>query len=200
MSTARRLFPDMSEKRIDKAAPEPAVSVASLLVADDRAGGRHGGRAHAHHPGGHRGRRGFIPPARRVWRSPTSMFLMRIPGYEGPEGETLVFADCGVVIAPTPPELAEIAVLARRAGPPDLFGWEPRVAHALLLHQGQRLRRIGEEGARSARPRSGSGSRGWPSTGSCSSTPPSCRPSRPRGRLLVSNRWRGAPTSWSSPT
>ncbi len=51
--TALRLYPDMSEKRIDRRLQNP-LSVASLLVAADRAGGMVAG-SHAHHPGGHRG-------------------------------------------------------------------------------------------------------------------------------------------------
>ena len=59
--------------------------------------------------------------------TPSSIFLMKIPGYEGPEGDLLVFADCGVVPDPNPSELADIAISS--AGTVrTLLGWEPRVA------------------------------------------------------------------------
>ncbi|MBN1851058.1 MAG: phosphotransacetylase [Deltaproteobacteria bacterium] len=57
----------------------------------------------------------------------SSMGIMSIPGFEGPEGDMLGIADCAVNPAPTPTELADIAISTadtiRR-----LMGWEPRVA------------------------------------------------------------------------
>jgi len=121
---ALRLYPDMSEKRVDRRLQSP-LSVASLLVAADRAGAMVAGLTHTTQEV-IVAAAGFIPLREGVAK-PTSMFLMRIPGYEGPEGETLVFADCGVVIAPDAAELAEIAVLTADLVR-GLFGWEPRVA------------------------------------------------------------------------
>lgn len=60
-------------------------------------------------------------------RTPSSLFLMRIPGYRGPEGELVVFADCGLVVAPDADELADIAVTTARTSQ-ALLGWEPRIA------------------------------------------------------------------------
>jgi phosphate acetyltransferase len=58
---------------------------------------------------------------------PSSLFLMRVPGFDGPEGELIVFADGGVVIDPGPRELADIALTTARSVR-ALLGWEPRVA------------------------------------------------------------------------
>jgi phosphate acetyltransferase len=122
--TAHRLFPEMGGGRIDRRLQNP-LSVASLLVAVDRAGGMVAGLRHTTQEV-IVAAAGFIPLRDGVAK-PTSMFLMRIPGYEGPEGETLVFADCGVVISPDAPELAEIAILTADLVR-SLFDWEPRVA------------------------------------------------------------------------
>jgi phosphate acetyltransferase len=57
----------------------------------------------------------------------SSMGIMSIPGYKGPEGELLAIADCAVCPAPDPAQLADIAIstadTVRR-----LLGWEPRIA------------------------------------------------------------------------
>ncbi|MBI5584475.1 MAG: phosphotransacetylase [Deltaproteobacteria bacterium] len=57
----------------------------------------------------------------------SSMGILSIPGYEGPEGDLLAIADCAVCPAPNPAELADIAIstadTVRR-----LLGWEPRIA------------------------------------------------------------------------
>ncbi len=60
-------------------------------------------------------------------RTPSSLFLMQIPGYGGVEGDLVVFADCGLVVAPDAAELADIAVTTARTTE-TLLGWEPRVA------------------------------------------------------------------------
>jgi len=58
---------------------------------------------------------------------PSSLFLMRIPGFQGSEGELMIFADCGVVPAPTSDDLAQIALSTAQTAR-DLLGWEPRIA------------------------------------------------------------------------
>jgi phosphate acetyltransferase len=101
------------------------LGIASLLVAAGRAGAMVAGLQHTTQEV-IVAVAGFIPLREGVSK-PSSLFLMRIPGYEGPEGETLVFADCGVAISPDASQLAEIAILA--AGlVRTLFTWEPRVA------------------------------------------------------------------------
>ncbi len=57
----------------------------------------------------------------------SSMGIMSIPGFEGPEGNLLAIADCAVCAAPGPNELADIAISTSDTVK-RLLGWEPRVA------------------------------------------------------------------------
>lgn len=57
----------------------------------------------------------------------SSMGIMSIPGYEGPEGDMLGIADCAVCPAPNPNELADIAISTADTAS-RLMDWEPRVA------------------------------------------------------------------------
>lgn len=57
----------------------------------------------------------------------SSIFLMNIPNYQGPEGELLVFADCAVNPNPNPEQLADIAITTAQTTK-DLLGWDPRLA------------------------------------------------------------------------
>ena len=59
--------------------------------------------------------------------TPSSIFLMRVPGFQGPEGELIVFADCAVAVAPDAAELADIALTTAHTVK-ALLGWEPRIA------------------------------------------------------------------------
>ena len=58
---------------------------------------------------------------------PSSFFLMEIPGYQGPEGNILIFADAAVNANPAVGCLADIAITTARSAR-ELLGWEPRVA------------------------------------------------------------------------
>jgi phosphate acetyltransferase len=57
----------------------------------------------------------------------SSMGILSIPGYNGPEGELLAIADCAVSAAPGSGELADIAISTADTVR-QLLGWEPRVA------------------------------------------------------------------------
>jgi phosphate acetyltransferase len=57
----------------------------------------------------------------------SSMGIMSIPGYSGPEGDLLAIADCAVCPAPDANELADIAISTADTSR-SLLGWEPRIA------------------------------------------------------------------------
>jgi phosphate acetyltransferase len=57
----------------------------------------------------------------------SSMGIVSIPGYRGPESDLFVIADCAVCPAPEPNELADIAISTADTVH-SLIGWEPRVA------------------------------------------------------------------------
>ena len=58
---------------------------------------------------------------------PSIFALVETPGFEGPEGNRIVFADCGLNPEPGPEELASIAI-ASADNVKALMGWEPKVA------------------------------------------------------------------------
>jgi phosphate acetyltransferase len=59
--------------------------------------------------------------------TPSSFFLMVVPGYEGGEDGALLYADGSVNIEPNPEELADIAIASAYSAK-TILGWEPRVA------------------------------------------------------------------------
>ncbi len=58
---------------------------------------------------------------------PSILALVDTPGFEGPEGSVICFADCGLNPEPSAEELASIAIAAAD-GSAAMMGWEPRVA------------------------------------------------------------------------
>lgn len=58
---------------------------------------------------------------------PSIFALVETPGFEGPEGDRIVFADCGLNPEPGPDELASIAI-ATADNVAALMGWDPKVA------------------------------------------------------------------------
>lgn len=59
--------------------------------------------------------------------TPSSLFIMNIPGFQGPEGNLIVFADGGVWEEPNVQQVADIAICTADTIQ-DLLGWQPRVA------------------------------------------------------------------------
>ena len=57
---------------------------------------------------------------------PSILALVETPGFEGPEGGVVCFADCGLNPEPSAEELASIAIAAAD-GSAAMMGWEPRV-------------------------------------------------------------------------
>ncbi|MBT8342724.1 MAG: phosphate acetyltransferase [Desulfatitalea sp.] len=68
----------------------------------------------------------FVGMAESV-ETPSSFFIMDIPGWPGGENGLIAFADCAVVPQPTKEQLAGIA-LSTASSVKALLGWEPRVA------------------------------------------------------------------------
>jgi phosphate acetyltransferase len=122
--TALRFFPDMSPRRIERKL-QTSLNIGSLLVGSGRADALVAGLLHTTQEI-IVASMSFIPLQPGVSK-PASMFLMRVPGFEGPAGELVVFADCGVTVSPEAPQLAEIAIMTARMVQ-VLLDWEPRVA------------------------------------------------------------------------
>jgi phosphate acetyltransferase len=58
---------------------------------------------------------------------PSIIAIVEVPGFDGPEGDTIVFTDCGLNPEPDPDELASIAIAACD-NVRILLDWEPRAA------------------------------------------------------------------------
>ena len=57
----------------------------------------------------------------------SSLGIVNVPGFEGPQGSMFAIADCAVNVAPDARELSDIAI-ASADTVRSLLGWEPRVA------------------------------------------------------------------------
>lgn len=70
--------------------------------------------------------------------TPSSFFLMDIPGYKGEEGSLLIFADAALNANPNSEQLADIAVSCSRSAR-KYFGWEPRIAFLSFSTKGSAM-------------------------------------------------------------
>jgi phosphate acetyltransferase len=61
------------------------------------------------------------------FKTVSSVGILNVPGFEGPEGSMLMIGDCAVIPQPDADDLADIA-LASADTARKLLGWEPRVA------------------------------------------------------------------------
>ena len=118
------LHPEISAKGAERKMRTP-LNAGAMLVAADRADAMVAGLLHATQDV-ILASMTFIGMEEGI-SMPSSLFLMRVPGYEGPEGELIAFADCAVAVAPDAAELADIAITTAHTVR-ALLGWEPRVA------------------------------------------------------------------------
>ena len=65
----------------------------------------------------------------------SSLCILNVPGFHGPEGNLLVIGDCALCPNPNAEELADIAIVSADTVS-GLLGWEPRGRNAVIFNKG----------------------------------------------------------------
>ncbi|WP_099466633.1 phosphate acyltransferase [Konateibacter massiliensis] len=117
-------FDDFSEKAVMRKAKD-SVNFAMFLLKLKKADGVAAGREYT--------TADVIISAQTIvglkegFNSISSLGILNVPGFEGPEGQMLAIADCAVNAQPDSDDLADIAISSADTVK-TLLGWEPRVA------------------------------------------------------------------------
>lgn len=115
---------DLSDKAVKRNAKNP-LNCSMLLAKLDKVDGVAAGRVLTT---GDVLRAGLkIVGVKPGYKVVSSVGILDVPGFEGPEGQMLAIGDCAVNPAPDANDLADIA-LASADTVQKLLGWEPRVA------------------------------------------------------------------------
>ncbi|MDL2294929.1 phosphate acetyltransferase, partial [Ruminococcaceae bacterium OttesenSCG-928-D13] len=115
---------DISAKGVMRKAKDP-VNCAMFLAKLDKVDGVAAGRVYTTGDVINAGMQ--IVGVQAGFKSVSSVGILDVPGFEGPEGNMLVIGDCAVSTQPDADDLADIA-LASADTVTSLLGWEPRVA------------------------------------------------------------------------
>lgn len=117
-------FDDLSDKSIMRKSKDP-VNCAMILTKLGDVGGVAAGREYT--TGDVINAALSIVGLTEGFETVSSLGILNVPGFEGPEGPMLAIADCAVNPQPDAVGLADIA-LASASTVQELLGWEPRVA------------------------------------------------------------------------
>ena len=114
----------LSEKAVLRKGKDP-VGCAMLLAKVGRADGVAAGRVYT--TGDVLRAALQIVGLKEGFKTVSSLGILNVPGFEGPEGNMLAIGDCAVVPAPDENDLSDIAI-ASADTVHAILGWEPRVA------------------------------------------------------------------------
>ena len=114
----------LSEKALKRRSADPMYP-AMMLVAVDKADAAFAGLTHT--TGDVIATGSLIVGLKEGITTPSSIGIIKAPGYEGSEGDLLAFGDSAVCVNPGSEELASIAIAACDTVR-NLLGWDPRCA------------------------------------------------------------------------